>query len=148
MVDREVRLPRFERLLPKGRGGARDTGVNHQHVNVARSGKNFLGGTVSGIRVGDVGLDWKRAVSDIRGGPFGAGTINIDDRDDGARLRQPACDRFSYACSRPRYDRGLAGQVEGSGVTVAPVCCAHQRIPLLRYSIARPSLCQQTKLWV
>src|SRR5262249_56077324 len=119
-VDGDVHLPGFERLLPKRRGGAGDARVVHEDVNVARPGENFLGSPVDRVRIGDVGLDRKPTVADLRGGPFGAGSVDIDDRHDSARLCQPARDRFSYACSPTRYHRALAPHTAPSPPPLPP----------------------------
>jgi hypothetical protein len=48
-------------------------------------------------------------MSDLSGRLFGARAIDIHNCDDSARLRRPARNRLSDACSRPGDYGGLSG---------------------------------------
>jgi len=64
-VDRKNLLPGFERLLPERCGVAGDARVIDKNVNVARAGEDLLSGPVYSLRIGNVGLYGKDALTNL-----------------------------------------------------------------------------------
>ena len=63
-------------------------------MNVARSGEDLVSGPIYRLRIGDVGLYGKDALTNLGSLLLCDGSVDIDDRDDCARMSQTAGNRF------------------------------------------------------